>query len=267
MALTSLALLAALVPFFSATAASQPVPDKPAAPIQRQMLTLDDGSGLRYAIAVPAGYDETEPAPLILALHFGWGEALPPNYGAIFIDILVEPALRDLGAIIVAPNCPGRSWVEPRSEEALLALLAHVREEYNVDPDRIVVTGFSLGGMGTWYFASRHADMLSAAIPIASVPIVTGTSESGSEAVQRFRREGSVEWPPDLLGLPMYVIHSADDELIPIEPVRRASAELKELGADVEFLTIDAGIGHHETPRYVPFLSQAVPWIRSIWDR
>ena len=263
MTLTSLAVLAALVAF-SPTSAHRPVPDKPAAPIQRQMLTLDDGSGLRYAIAVPDTYDENEAAPLILAFHFGWGEALPSNYGAIFIEILVEQALRELGAIIVALNCPGRSWVEPRSEDAVLALLDHVRDEYNVDPDRIVVTGFSLGGTGTWYFASRHADMLSAAIPVASVPIVTGGSESGRGAVQRFRAAGSVDWPPSLLELPMYVLHSRQDELLPIGPVEAAVAELAAEGADVEFLAID-GIGHHETPRYVPFLAQTVSWIQRVW--
>ena len=234
-------------------------------PIQRDMLTLDDGSGLRYAIAVPEDYDGSEPVPLVLALHFGWGEALPPNYSAVFLEILVEPALRELGAIIVAPLCPARSWAQPASERGVLALLEHVREQYRIDDDRTLVTGFSLGGMGTWYWASHHPELFTAAVPMASVPMIAQRDESGAETVRRYVDAGSIEWPEALLDMPMYVMHSVDDELIPIEPVQRASAELRELGADVEFLAIDAGIGHHETPRYVPYLARAVPWLQQKW--
>jgi len=224
----------------------------PTAPVQRQTLTLEDGADLRYAISVPEGYDGSQEVPLVLALHFGWGEALPPNYSAIFIEILVEPALRDLGAIIVAPLCPGRTWVDPQSETAVLALLQQVRQEFRIDPERTLVTGFSLGGMGTWYYASHHPELFSAAIPMASVPMIAQTSETGAESVRRYVETGSVEWPAALLDMPLYIMHSRDDELIPIGPVERAAAELRALGADVEFLAIDAGIGHHETPRYVP---------------
>ncbi len=238
---------------------------QPSGSTQRQMLTLDDGSGLRYAIAVPEGYDGSEEVPLILALHFGWGEALPPNYSAIFLEILVEPALRHLGAIIVAPLCPARSWVEPAAEEGVLALLEHVRDEYRINADRIVVTGFSLGGMGTWYFASRYTEMFSAAIPMAGVPVIASSSDSGGRSVQRFVESGSVDWPERMVNLPIYVVHSRDDELIPIAPVEAAVAELEALGGDVEFMAIDAGIGHHETPRYVPYLARVVPWVREVW--
>jgi len=240
---------------------------QPTGSMQRQMLTLDDGSGLRYAIAVPEGYDGSEEVPLILALHFGWGEALPPNYSAVFLEILVEPALRDLGAIIVAPLCPGRSWTEPRAEEGVLALLEHVRDEYRIDVDRVVVTGFSLGGMGTWYFASRYPELFSAAISMAGVPVIASSTESGGRSVQRFVESGSFDWPARLVNLPIYVLHSRDDELIPIAPVEAAVAELEALGSNVEFMAIDAGIGHHETPRYVPYLAQVVPWVREVWAR
>jgi len=237
----------------------------PANTIQRDTLALDDGSTLRYAIVVPEGYDGSREVPLVLALHFGWAEALPPNYSAVFLEILVEPALRELGAILVAPLCPARTWVDPRSEHAVLALLEHVRARYRTDAERTLVTGFSLGGMGTWYFASHHPELFSAALPMASVPVIAQTSESGAATVRRYAQAGSIEWPAALRDMPLYIIHSRDDELIPIAPVERAAAELTALGGDVEFHPIDAGIGHHETPRYVPYLARAVPWLRHVW--
>lgn len=234
---------------------------------QQPMLTMPGENGLRYAISVPEAYDGSTAVPLVLALHFGWGGGSPPpDYSATFMRVLVEPAFRDLGAIIVAPLSPGGPWADSETDARVMALLEHVKGEYRIDEDRLVVTGFSLGGMGTWYFASRHADILSAAIPMASVPMISEGTGPASR-VQRFREPGSVEWPPALVRLPTYVIHSRDDELLPIGPVEAATSELEALGADIEFHAIDAGIGHHETARYVPYLARAVPWIREVWSR
>ena len=237
----------------------------PGPQIQRHVLSLDDGSGLRYAIAIPDDYDGSEAVPLVLALHFGWGEALPSNYGAVFMQVLIEPAFRELGAIIVAPNCPARNWVDPRSETAVMTLMDHVRAEYRVDPDRIVVTGFSLGGFGTWYFASRHSEIFSAAVPMASVPVIAAEPWPAPATPERYAGQGSVEWPAGMVSLPMYVLHSRDDNLIPIGPVEAAAAELLALGAEIEFTAIDAGIGHHETPSYVPYLRDVVAWLQGVW--
>jgi len=236
-------------------------------PPQRPMQTMPGDDGLRYAIAVPKDYDGSSAVPLVLALHFGWGRGSPPpDYSAAFLRVLVEPALGDLGAIIVAPLSPGGVWTDPETDAKVMALLDHVKHQYRIDEDRVIVTGFSLGGMGTWYFASRHADILSAAIPMASAPMISEGSGSASR-VLRFRSGGSVRWPPAMLKLPTYVIHSRDDELIAIGPVEAASAELAKLGADIQFHAIEAGIGHHETARYVPYLARAVPWIREVWSR
>ena len=89
------------------SAAVTPAPQQP-------MLTMPGDNGLRYAIAVPEAYDGSTAVPLVLALHFGWGGGSPPpDYSATFLRVLVEPALRDLGAIIVAPLSPGGAWTDP----------------------------------------------------------------------------------------------------------------------------------------------------------
>jgi hypothetical protein len=63
----------------------------------------------------------------------------------------------------------------------------------------------------------------------------------------------------------MYVLHSRDDELIDIGPVEAAAAELAARGAEIEFIAIDEGIGHHDTPSYVPYLRRVVPWLKEVW--
>src|SRR4051794_4916547 len=87
-------------------------PSGPAATPRTERLTfpLATGGQMLYTLSVPAEYSADQPAPLILALHPG-GER-PPYYGDLFRHQVAGPALSDLRAIIVAPDCPTRSWAE-----------------------------------------------------------------------------------------------------------------------------------------------------------
>ena len=106
-------------------------------------------------------YPSEKPSPLILAFHYGG--KLTNFYGKKFVTVLIEPALKDVEAIIVAPDCPERRWESPVSERAVMDLLNYICQEYKVDSRRILVTGYSMGGVGTWHLAARHP--VKAAIP------------------------------------------------------------------------------------------------------
>ncbi len=240
----------------------------PAAPEIRDRVLEVDGVELRYAVSVPAGDDAASPRPLVLALHYGWQGQLPPHYGRDFLGLLVAPALAELGAILVAPDCPEAHWTHPRSEQALLALVEHLRRTHAVDPERIVVTGFSVGAMGTWFLAARHPDLFSAAVPVAGPPVlrpVPGPFE-GLEEAERFLQQRPVDWPPALRETPVLAIHSRDDELVPFRLVRRAARTLRDAGGQIELIAIEQ-VGHFETPRYVEDLTRAVPWLRQTWTQ
>lgn len=122
----------------------------------------------RATLAVPAGYDNSISVPLVLALH--WGGQVTPFYGKPFLVELILPALQDLEALIVAPDCKHGGWDNPESENELLTLLDTLQVHYHFDPHKIILTGYSKGGIGTWYLASRHQDRLLAAIPMAAPP-------------------------------------------------------------------------------------------------
>jgi predicted peptidase len=204
--------------------------------------TLD--GGVRYTVAVPAGHSSKEPASLILALHYG-GE-VSPFFGAGALERIFEPAFRELGGIVVAPDCPGRGWTDPRSLEAIWAVLDDVSSDYLIDSTRTLVTGYSMGGMGTWYLAANHPDRFSVAV------VVSGR-------------------PPEDLSLedwrvPLYVIHSRRDEVLPLDPTVTAVEALETRGAEVRLVVLDAPT-HYETGRFVPALRASVPWIRAIWNR
>jgi hypothetical protein len=77
---------------------------------------------IHYALSIPPRY-RGEPVPLVLALHFG-GD--PDGAGRAMLDILVQPALGDLAAVIVAPDSLSGGWGSPQNERAVNALLTAV---------------------------------------------------------------------------------------------------------------------------------------------
>ena len=118
MAIFPLLLAAALQPNTSGTyTLSFPVPDF---------------GPMRYSLTLPRGYNARDPRPLILALHPG-GQPFP-GYGATFTQQIVAPGLNSLGAIIVAPDVPTRSWTDDISDRAVLALVKSVMTDYKVEP-------------------------------------------------------------------------------------------------------------------------------------
>ena len=187
--------------------------------------TIDvEGVGtVSYGIWIPRDYDPAAPRPLVLALHPGGGRA--PYYGTRFLQQVVGPALADWGAIIIAPDAPARSWTDPTSERGVMALLRDVMERYAIDAERVLVTGFSMGGRGTWHLSTRHPDLFTAAIPMAA-------RSDGADVEQ-------------IGNMPVFIIHARDDEVVPFAPAERTARELQEQGHTVSFLALD-GVGHFQ---------------------
>jgi predicted peptidase len=219
---------------------SAQVPDRGAHQLQ---LETPDGT-LLYGISIPRGYEPGKPRPLILALHPG-GERMP-YYGNAFMRQIVAPALNGLDAIIIAPDCPTRAWSDPIADRSVMALIEHTMEHYSIDRRRILVVGFSLGGRGTWYFATHHSDLFTGAIPMAA--------STGDDSQERM---GTI---------PTYIIHSRIDEVVPFDPAERNARELEKLGRNVHFEPLE-GPGHFQMGGYIDALRKAGRWIAERWPK
>jgi predicted peptidase len=230
-----LALAAALLASVSVHAQAQVPVLAPG--VTNQTLAQTGGPAIHYAISIPSGYTRATPVPLILALHFG-GD--PNGAGRAMLDILIGPALAELGAIIVSPDSLGGGWSSTQNEEAVNALLAGVEQAYNIDRKKEIVTGFSMGGAGTWYWAGKYPDRFSAAIPVSGQPT------SGSWRV------------------PVFAVHSRNDQVVPIAPAEQRIAQLKHQGVNAQIVVL-TGPQHFETYKFVTGLRQAVPWIQQVW--
>lgn len=195
---------------------------------------LSDGYTLLYGLWVPV-IPQNKKVPLVIALHYA-GPATPYR-GYNYMQILVQPALSGLGAIIVAPDAPGESWLDKKSEQVVMSFISMAIDEWPVDPDRIIITGYSMGGIGTWYYADKHSDVFFAAIPMASEPVGFLTGK-----------------------VPHYVIQGQYDELFGTASVSNAVEVMRSKKRRVELVIAD-GLGHYEANAYVPYLQQSIPWI------
>jgi predicted peptidase len=221
-------LIIVLLPFF--------ILSKKTSPIQPGMTHEILTPGYRrYTINVPTGYTGEDSVPLILALHFS-GHGIP-YYGELILSNLIEPAFRELEAVMVAP--------QPESEKFIFDLLRDVQKRFNIDSERILIIGYSLGGMGTYHFAGRYPDHFTAAIVMAS-----STPEDVLE----------IKWR-----IPLMVIHGRNDEVVSFQDAKNAVLRLEEKGVDVTFRVLE-GVTHYETQFFVGALRNSIPWLYEKWN-
>jgi predicted peptidase len=199
-------------------------------------------SGRRYTIGIPENYARSEKVPLVLALH--WGGPVMPFTGEVLLLGLAVPGLYKLGAIIVAPDRTQEDWANPKAEEELLELLDFIQENYRIDERKVVVLGYSLGGIGAWYLAARHPERFSAGIALSALP--------PKEAI-------GIPWKT-----PMFVVHSFKDTIFPLWKVEEVIDAMLDEGAPIVFKVIDKA-RHYQTEKFIDILKEAVPWVRRMW--
>lgn len=195
-----------------------------------------------YAVSVPDGYTPSTAAPLVVVLHPG-GQRMR-YYGAQFMRGVVEPALRPLRPIMIAPDCSGRDWSDEGCEKPVMLLIDQAMRAYTIDRKRVLVVGYSMGGRGTWYMAAKHPGVFTAAIPMAA--------STRGLAID------------DLARQPTYVIHSRADEVVPFKPAEENARELKTLQRVVEFEALD-DFTHFDMGSYVDALRRAGRWVVNQW--
>ncbi len=210
-----------------------------------QTLVLEDSSIVSFSISIPSSYDAATPIPLVVALHFGKGARYQPFFGNQMLRLMVMPAMRELEAIYLAPDMVGSTWTSEKNETNLIALLEKVFDKYNIDRQRVLLTGFSLGGAGTWYLAGRHQDTFTAALPMAGRP--------PAEAME-------TDWQ-----IPLCVIHSADDEIVTVDKTRETVAALRQRGARVEYVELQ-GVSHFESDKFIEQLRASLIWLKRVWS-
>jgi predicted peptidase len=176
---------------------------------------------LHYLLFLPSTYAvHPQRWPLMLFLH-GAGERgddlqLVKRHGVAKI-VEEQPAFP---LLVVSPQCPP---TEAWAPEPLLALLDDIEQHYDVDPERLYVTGLSMGGFGTWAVAIAAPDRFAAIAPIC------GGGDPSRVGVLRH--------------LPVWAFHGARDPIVPLQRTVEMVEALRQCGGNVRF-TVYPEAGH-----------------------
>ncbi len=168
---------------------------------------------IQYLLHLPDGYrDSTDRWPLILHLH-GAGER-GDDLQKVRTFGLCRVCIRNpkFPFIVVSPQCPENEFWR---NDVLFALLDEIGGKYNVDPDRVYVTGASMGGYGTWSLAAHEPNRFAAIAPICG------------------RAAGLWAWT--LTTLPIWVFHGELDPVVPLDESRRMIEILRQVGNVAKF--------------------------------
>lgn len=170
---------------------------------------------LKYLLFLPENYGKTpQKWPLILFLH-GMGER-GDDLEAVKIHGIpkIVEMKKDFPFIAVSPQCPPSSlW--SLENDGLNALLDDIIENYDVDADRIYLTGLSMGGYGTWDLAMAYPNKFAAIAPICG----------GNEPKKTYL----------LKNVPVWVFHGAKDNVVPLKASEEMVEALKARGGEVKF--------------------------------
>jgi phospholipase/carboxylesterase len=179
----------------------------------------DRGTRGGFSVYVPEYLDPATPVPLVMALHGGSG------HGRAFLWTWIREA-RGRGLIVVAPTSTGSTWslADPDADiKHLDRVLELIRSQRSIDHERMLLTGISDGGTFTLLSGLTETSPFTHLAPIAASfhPILMDISD-----------------PTRSAGLPIYLIHGAQDWMFPVQVARTASNVLSSAGARVRYREI-----------------------------
>jgi lysophospholipase L1-like esterase/poly(3-hydroxybutyrate) depolymerase len=198
-----------------------------------------NGATIPYLLLPPKSMEEGKRYPLVLFLH-GAGERGNDNLRQIghFSARMASEWYRDrYNCFVLAPQCPlkqrwanldpGTKRMDPEPTHAMQGAIASLEDVVRTQPidlDRIMLTGLSLGGFGTFDLAARHPDYFAAAAPVCG----------GGDPTTAAR----------FAGLPVIIWHGAADQVVPVEFSKNMAEAIEALDLDVAYTELP-GVRHN----------------------
>lgn len=216
------------------------------------IFTDSSGIELPYRLFIPENYISSFSYPIIMYLHGGAGagndnlkQISGGNTNGTHVWITAENQ-NNYPCFVVAPQLLGfNRWNDPDSirlslyAQLAVNLLEALKKEFNIDSDRVYLTGQSRGGWGTWDVITKRSDLFAAAVPLCG-----GGNPRAVEAIQH---------------LPIWAFHGALDTTVPVENSRKMVAALRKIGGNIkytEYPNVEHGVWNKAY-----FEPELIPWL------
>ena len=182
---------------------------------------------LPYRLFVPRDYDSAQAYPLVLFLHGsgvrGTDNRLPLTAYTRALVFVKPENQTEWPCFMMAPQCPENSDWSGTWMQLTIKVIDALRQEFNIDPGRLYITGHSMGGYGTWYAITHYPGKFAAAVPSAG--------------------GGEVRLADRCAQTPIWNFHSDDDPAVPVSESRNMIAAVRAAGGDPIY-TEYTGYGH-----------------------
>lgn len=148
-------------------------------------------------VKIPEGYKRTESWPLLVVLHgLGDGPIIVPS-----INSMVQ----------IGPFGRGDMWYQDIGEQDVFECIELAKKIFNIDSDRIYLSGFSMGGAGTFKLGLKHPDTWAACVPVCG-------------------RMNNLDMVSNGSNLPFWINTGSEDMVVPAKYSQRAYETAIELG-------------------------------------
>jgi dienelactone hydrolase len=211
-------------------------------------LSTIDNTYQPYDVLIPKNYDPSRKYALILSLH-GYQKEIRKWFNLVGED--TKSVLDTMNIIKVALYGRRNHSYLGAAEEDVLAVLHKMQSRYSIDPDRVYLTGSSMGGYGTWFIGLNYPDLFAAISPACPPSIMKGTPFVNTIS--------PIEYIANAQNLPARIYHGAMDSAVNVNNSRQMVGKLKELNYDFVYKEYpDVG---HDVWNQAEADSGRLPWL------
>ncbi len=210
---------------------------------------------LNYRLYTP---ESNEQMPLVIAFH-GYGDTEDPPFSKA-VTAWTEPENQEVRpCYVLAPVIADDDYIEfsrrERIYEQVKNAVDSLIKEGKVDKTKVYVAGNSLGGMATVEYAEKYHDSVAGALALC--PAINYSAEAENNLSK-------------LIDVPIWFLHAANDNVIPVKVSREAVENLKSMNAkDVhiteftneEMIAVGASYGYHEVDIAVMAQDTYMKWL------
>ena len=188
-----------------------------------------------YSICLPSTYAPGRALPLTLLLH---SLALGQTQFAAIDPNLLHEVCEGRDSVVITPLARGPStWYFDTGELDVWEVWARVAEQLGTDPNRTVISGYSMGGYAAYKLGLSYPQVFSQAVVLAGPPTcgvrllpdvdIPADLDPDSPCAREgdtWKLLGNARW------LPYVIAHGLIDELVPFASAAEQVLELDRLG-------------------------------------